>query len=97
MGARLHLSLEGEVAPKGAGEGEAPPTTPAFPCAAFCVIYLHTTSIGSWYSDMPTLEWIGKKAVVNHHNEVPFRLLKTNASLSVGEPGNKKWTLNCTT
>ncbi|MBE7560050.1 hypothetical protein HS125_14365 [bacterium] len=46
---------------------------------------------------MPTLEWIGKKAVVNHHNEVPFRLLKTNASLSVGEPGNKKWTLNCTT
>ena len=25
---------------------------------------------------MPTLDWIGKKAVVNHHNEVPFHLLK---------------------
>lgn len=26
---------------------------------------------------MPTLDWIGKKAVLNHHNEIPFRLLKT--------------------
>jgi hypothetical protein len=25
---------------------------------------------------MPTLNWIGKDAVVNHHKEVPFRLLK---------------------
>jgi hypothetical protein len=23
---------------------------------------------------MPTLDWIGKKAVVNHHREVPYRL-----------------------
>lgn len=37
---------------------------------------------------MPTLDWIGKKAVVNHHNEVPFRLLKKNKKLSVGEPGS---------
>jgi adenine-specific DNA-methyltransferase len=25
---------------------------------------------------MPTLNWIGKQAVVNHHREVPFHLLK---------------------
>ena len=25
---------------------------------------------------MPTLNWIGKKAVVNHHQQVPFHLLK---------------------
>ncbi len=37
---------------------------------------------------MPTLEWIGKKAVVNHHREVPYRMLKCDAALSVGEPGS---------
>jgi hypothetical protein len=37
---------------------------------------------------MPTLDWIGKKAVLNHHNEVPFRLLKRNNALSVGDPGS---------
>ncbi|HNH71809.1 MAG TPA: site-specific DNA-methyltransferase, partial [Pseudomonadales bacterium] len=25
---------------------------------------------------MPTLNWIGKQAVVKHHKEVPFRLLE---------------------
>ena len=35
---------------------------------------------------MPTLDWIGKKAVLNHHREVPFRLLKTDTALSVGDP-----------
>jgi len=35
---------------------------------------------------MPTLDWIGKKAVLNYHNEVPFRLLKVNEELSVGDP-----------
>ena len=34
---------------------------------------------------MPTLNWIGKDAVVNHHKEVPFRLLKPIDKLSVGE------------
>jgi len=34
---------------------------------------------------MPTLDWIGKKAVINHHNEVPFHLLRCNPELSVGE------------
>ena len=32
---------------------------------------------------MPTLEWIGKKAVVNHHREVPFRLLQCDPAVSV--------------
>lgn len=36
---------------------------------------------------MPTLDWIGKKAVVNHHREVPFHLLKCDPSLSVGDAG----------
>lgn len=37
---------------------------------------------------MPTLDWIGKKAVINHHNEVPFHLLRDAADLSVGEVGS---------
>jgi adenine-specific DNA-methyltransferase len=34
---------------------------------------------------MPTLDWIGKKAVLNHHRQVPYHLLKTEGSLSVGD------------
>ncbi len=37
---------------------------------------------------MPTLEWIGKSAVVEHHNDVPFHLLRCDETLSVGEPGS---------
>ena len=37
---------------------------------------------------MSTLEWIGKKAVINHYNEVPFHLLKEVPDLSIGEPGS---------
>lgn len=37
---------------------------------------------------MPTLDWIGKKAVINHHREVPYRLLKCDERLSVGDPGS---------
>ncbi|MBN2109408.1 MAG: site-specific DNA-methyltransferase [Deltaproteobacteria bacterium] len=37
---------------------------------------------------MPTLEWIGKKAVVTHHTEVPFHLLKDETALSCGDPGS---------
>lgn len=36
---------------------------------------------------MPTLNWIGKDAVVNHHHQVPFRLLKDEPDLGCGEPG----------
>ncbi len=37
---------------------------------------------------MPALDWIGKKAVVNHHKEVPFHLLRCDEKLSVGDPGS---------
>ena len=37
---------------------------------------------------MPTLNWIGKEAVVNHHHQVPFRLLKDVPELSSGDPGS---------
>lgn len=37
---------------------------------------------------MPTLNWIGKDAVVNHDKEVPFRLLKKIKSASVGSSQN---------
>lgn len=29
---------------------------------------------------MPTLEWIGKEKVVNHHQEVPYRVLERQYS-----------------
>ena len=34
---------------------------------------------------MPSLNWIGKEAVVNHDKEVPFRLLKKIRARSVGD------------
>ena len=37
---------------------------------------------------MPTLSWIGKEAVVNHHLHVPFQLLKDVPELACGEPGS---------
>jgi adenine-specific DNA-methyltransferase len=37
---------------------------------------------------MPTLNWIGKEAVMTHHQQVPFHLLKDVPSLACGEPGN---------
>lgn len=36
--------------------------------------------------EMPTLDWIGNKAVLNHHREVPYRLLQADPALSVGDP-----------
>jgi site-specific DNA-methyltransferase (adenine-specific)/adenine-specific DNA-methyltransferase len=35
---------------------------------------------------MPTLDWIGKKAVLNHHRQVPYRLLRCEPGLSAGDP-----------
>ena len=35
---------------------------------------------------MPTLDWIGKKSVVNHHREVPYRLIHCDKANSVGDP-----------
>jgi DNA modification methylase len=37
---------------------------------------------------MPTLNWIGKDAVVNHHHHVPFHLLKDVPELACGDPGS---------
>lgn len=34
---------------------------------------------------MPTLDWIGKDAVVKHHKDVPYRLLEPVAGLSCGD------------
>jgi hypothetical protein len=34
---------------------------------------------------MPTLNWIGKEAVVKHHKDVPYRLLETVPALSAGD------------
>ena len=38
---------------------------------------------------MPSLDWIGKKAVVNHHKQVPFHLLRQNMELSAGDPDSR--------
>lgn len=35
---------------------------------------------------MPVLDWIGKPAVVRHHQEVPYRLLELVPELSCGDP-----------
>lgn len=35
---------------------------------------------------MPTLDWIGKASVVNHHRDVPTRLLHCDGALSFGDP-----------
>jgi hypothetical protein len=37
---------------------------------------------------MPTLNWIGKDAVANHHLQVPFHLLRDVPELACGEPGS---------
>ena len=37
---------------------------------------------------MPTLNWIGKDAVVKHHQEVPFHLLEPVPALSAGHTGD---------
>ncbi len=37
---------------------------------------------------MPTLNWIGKDAVANHHREVPYRLLRDVPELGCGDPGS---------
>jgi len=34
---------------------------------------------------MPTLNWIGKDAVIRHHQHVPFRLLEPVPELSCGD------------
>ncbi|MFZ4766770.1 MAG: hypothetical protein ACOYMN_17600 [Roseimicrobium sp.] len=38
---------------------------------------------------MPTLNWNGKDAVINHHLEMPFHLLKDVPELACGDPGSR--------
>ena len=38
---------------------------------------------------MPSLTWIGKDAVLNHHLDVPYRVLEKKYDYGDGEPGNK--------
>jgi adenine-specific DNA-methyltransferase len=40
---------------------------------------------------MPVLDWIGKKAVVNHHRDVPYRLLHCDKSKSAGDLDARKF------
>lgn len=35
---------------------------------------------------MPTLDWIGKRAVLDHHRDVPFHLLREVPELRAGDP-----------
>jgi adenine-specific DNA-methyltransferase len=37
---------------------------------------------------MPSLNWIGKDAVLDHHRQVPYHLLRCDEKLSVGESGS---------
>ena len=37
---------------------------------------------------MPSLNWIGKEAVMNHHHTVPFHLLRDVPDLACGDPGS---------
>ena len=37
---------------------------------------------------MPTLEWIGKSKVINHHQEVPYRILERRYSYGDADNGN---------
>lgn len=44
--------------------------------------------IHHFHDAMPVLNWVGKEFIINHDKEIPFRLLKTNKSKSVGTSNN---------
>ena len=37
---------------------------------------------------MPTLDWIGKEKVVNHHLEAPYRVLEKQYTYNAGDSEN---------
>jgi DNA modification methylase len=37
---------------------------------------------------MPSLDWLGKRAVMDHHRQVPYHLLRCDEKLSVGDAGS---------
>jgi adenine-specific DNA-methyltransferase len=44
---------------------------------------------------MPTLNWIGKDAVLGHHKQVPFRLLKPIDKSCVGDHSGNPLSISC--
>lgn len=40
---------------------------------------------------MPTLTWIGKDKVVNHHHDVPYRVLEHKYGFRAKDEGNLLW------
>jgi site-specific DNA-methyltransferase (adenine-specific)/adenine-specific DNA-methyltransferase len=47
--------------------------------------FRHYSGSAELGAGMPTLDWIGKQAVVNHHREVPYRLVHCDGALSAGD------------
>jgi adenine-specific DNA-methyltransferase len=46
---------------------------------------------------MPTLHWIGKEKVINHHMDVPFKVLEHSYGFDNGDTKrtrNQKWKQN---
>jgi adenine-specific DNA-methyltransferase len=43
---------------------------------------------------MPTLNWVGKDKVVNHHHDVPFRLLNKQYTFTAPEGAPQNSTNN---
>ena len=39
---------------------------------------------------MPTLHWIGKEKVMNHHRDVPFRVLEHQYAFTAGQEAKKE-------
>jgi hypothetical protein len=55
---------------------------PLTPPPAFQRAALGALPSGGEKVAMPTLDWIGNKAVLNHHRQVPYRLLHCDRKLS---------------
>ena len=80
--------------PRGAGGGPRPLAAQANPLDAFLGYTLSAAEpleATQRQNDpepaaMPTLDWIGKRAVVNHHQQVPTRLLRCDPASSAGNP-----------
>lgn len=51
-----------------------------------CHIAVDTFYTQATHITTPTLDWIGKEAVVHHHQQVPFHLLKEDPQRQVGDP-----------
>src|SRR5208283_925609 len=69
-------------APSALGGDQNQPITPVQPLP---IVEPGTTGL-SLLSQMPILDWLGKKSIVNHHRDVPYRLLHCDKNKSVGDP-----------